>query len=89
MSEPEAKSNILPFREGLDLEALGEPNPWIIEELEYLLAQSMAGKVQGFAFVTVDHEGAVITAFMGARRYTLLGGISRLSYRLNHSIDGE
>lgn len=89
MSDASNTSNVVAFAPGLDRQALGEPNPEIVDRLEQLLAQSRAGQIQGFCFVSVDHEGAVMTDYFGAKRFTQLGGLVRLQHEINQVIDSS
>lgn len=88
--------NVVPFRPRLvkDDRSRAEPRvaqPAIVEMLQRVLSDALAGQVQSLALVYVDDGGDVQSgscAQTDTDVATLIGGMSHLTHRLNRSILG-
>lgn len=66
----------------------GEADSDIVEVLEQHLAEARAGRTVAVAICSVNHEGWVLNSFnLHSHKFTLLGALSELHYRLCAHID--
>ena len=60
-----------------------------INQLENALSDAKAGLINGLAIVETFKDGQVLSGWSAINNWALLGGITRLQYRISSSFDGE
>lgn len=84
-------SNVIGLRGAVPLGAGIEPNAELVEFIDKLMQDALAGRMQGIAVVEIDTIGSVTTHWCaaGVDRHFMLSGASMLQHRLCNHVLGE